>query len=55
MNAVSAANVSLLVFRIGLGAVFIAHGYNHMLGGAKIAGSARWFESLGMRPGVLHA
>ena len=47
MNAVSATDTSLPVLRVGLGAVFVAHGYNHMLGGGKIAGTARWFESLG--------
>lgn len=43
-----AANVALLLFRVALGAVFLAHGIN-------LAGTARWFESLGMQPGVLHA
>jgi putative oxidoreductase len=33
----------------------VAHGYNHVFNGGKIAGTARWFESLGMRPGRLHA
>lgn len=55
MNASTAADTSLLVFRLALGFVFLAHGYNHIFGGGKIAGTARWFESLGMRPGVLHA
>jgi putative oxidoreductase len=55
MSALAAAGTSLLVFRFGLGIVFLAHGYNHIFGGGKIAGTARWFESLGMRPGVLHA
>jgi putative oxidoreductase len=54
-GAGTAADVSLLVLRIGLGAVFLAHGYNHIFGGGRIAGTGRWFESLGMRPGVLHA
>jgi putative oxidoreductase len=35
--------------------VFLAHGYNHVFGGGKITGTGRWFESLGMRPGWLHA
>ncbi|WP_285710219.1 DoxX family protein [Microtetraspora sp. NBRC 16547] len=48
-------DLSLLVLRMGLGVVFIAHGYNHVFGGGKIAGTGRWFESLGMRPGILHA
>ena len=29
----------------------LAHGVNHIVGGGKIAGTAGWFESLGMRPG----
>ncbi len=48
-------NLGLLVFRCAIGAVMLAHGYNHIWGGGKIAGTAGWFESLGMRPGVLHA
>jgi putative oxidoreductase len=55
MSAQTAADLSLLVFRAGLGIVFLAHGYNHIFGGGKLAGTGRWFESLGMRPGVLHA
>lgn len=55
MSADTAADLALLVFRAGLGAVFLAHGYNHVFGGGRIAGTARWFESLGMRPGPLHA
>ncbi len=48
-------NLGLLVFRCAIGAVMLAHGYNHIWGGGKIAGTAGWFESLGMKPGVLHA
>jgi putative oxidoreductase len=51
----AAVDVGLLVLRVGLAVVFIAHGYNHIFGGGRIAGTARWFESLGMRPGVVHA
>src|SRR4051794_5954493 len=35
--------------------VMLAHGYNHIFRGGKIAGTGRWFESLGMKPGPLHA
>ena len=45
----------LLVLRMTTGAVFLAHGINHIFGGGKIKGTAGWFESLGMRPGWLHA
>lgn len=55
MSALTAADMSLFILRVGLGVVFIAHGYNHVFGGGKIAGTGRWFESLGMRPGALHA
>lgn len=50
-----AASLAMLIFRLGLAAVFLAHGYNHIFGGGKIAGTARWFDSLGMRPGRMHA
>jgi putative oxidoreductase len=50
-----AADFALLLLRLILAAVFLAHGWNHIFGGGKIAGTARWFESLGMRPGILHA
>ena len=52
---VDSINLALLVLRCGLGAVMLAHGINHIFGGGKIAGTARWFESLGMKPGIVHA
>lgn len=52
MNAV---NLGLLIIRLAIGGTMIAHGYNHIWGGGKIAGTGRWFESLGMKPGPLHA
>jgi putative oxidoreductase len=55
MNDIDAANLALLIFRLAVGGVFIAHGVNHIFGGGRIAGTARWFESLGMRPGWVHA
>lgn len=51
----SSADTALLIARVALGAVFLAHGINHIIGGGKIAGTARWFEGLGMKPGILHA
>jgi putative oxidoreductase len=48
-------DLALLVLRVATGAVFLAHGINHVFGGGKIAGTGRWFESLGMKPGWLHA
>jgi putative oxidoreductase len=47
--------VTLLV-RIIVGATFAAHGYKHFFLGGKLAGTARWFDSLGMKPnGTIHA
>lgn len=48
-------NVGLLLLRLVVGVTMIAHGYNHIFGGGRITGTARWFDSLGLRPGPLHA
>ncbi|MCW2668557.1 MAG: putative rane protein [Frankiales bacterium] len=48
-------DVALLVLRLAVGGVMLAHGWNHVFGGGRIAGTGRWFESLGMRPGWFHA
>ncbi len=48
-------DLALLALRVMVGGVFLAHGINHVFGGGKIAGTGRWFESLGMKPGRLHA
>src|SRR5664279_368602 len=48
-------NAGLLILRVMVGIVMVAHGYNHIFRGGKIKGTAGWFESLGMKPGILHA
>ena len=50
-----AVDIALLAFRCAIGAVMFAHGWNHLFRGGKVQGTAGWFESLGMRPGILHA
>lgn len=55
MNDADAIDLALLVLRCGVGAVMAAHGINHIIGGGKIAGTAGWFSSMGMKPGLLHA
>jgi putative oxidoreductase len=55
MSDQDALNLALLVLRCGVGAVMLAHGINHIAGGGRIEGTARWFASLGMRPGIVHA
>jgi putative oxidoreductase len=54
-SAGSWSDFLLLLFRGTVAVVFLAHGWNHLFGGGRLAGTARWFESLGMRPGRLHA
>jgi putative oxidoreductase len=44
--------VALLCLRLTLAAVFLMRAWNHVFGGGRIAGTARWFESLGMCSGV---
>jgi putative oxidoreductase len=48
-------DVGLLMIRLVLGGTLIMHGWNHWRGGGKIAGTARWFDGLGLRPGIMHA
>jgi len=55
MDDAAALNLGLLLLRGIVGVVMLAHGYNHVFNGGKIPGTARWFESLGMKPGILHA
>lgn len=55
MNDANAVNLALLLFRCTIGVIMLAHGINHVFRGGKIPGTGRWFESLGMKPGVLHA
>ena len=48
-------DVVLLVVRLFLGPMIFAHGYQKFFRGGRIAGTAGWFESIGMKPGVFHA
>lgn len=48
-------NLAFLVLRLALGLMIIVHGYNKIFKGGKLAGTGRWFESMGMRPGRVHA
>jgi len=52
---VDGVNLGLLLLRLVIGTTMIAHGSNHIWGGGRIAGTAGWFTSLGLRPGILHA
>ena len=48
-------DIAALILRIALGVTFIAHGRNHGWGPGGLAGTASWFESIGLRPARLHA
>ncbi len=50
-----AADVGLFVLRATIGLTVVAHGMNKLFGGGKLPGTARWFESMGMRNGWLQA
>lgn len=47
--------VGLLLVRVILGITLAAHGYNKFFGGGRIPGTAGWFDSIGMKPGKVHA
>lgn len=51
----AAVDIASAILRIGIGFTMLAHGYNHAFGGGRLAGTARWFESIGIRPGWVHA
>jgi putative oxidoreductase len=51
----TAADVALLLVRVVVGVVMIAHGWNHWRGGGRIPGTAGWFSGLGLRHGTLQA
>jgi len=45
----------LLLLRVYLGAMIFVHGFQKAFRGGKIAGTAGYFESIGMKPGKLNA
>jgi putative oxidoreductase len=45
-------DLALLILRVAAGLTMAYHGYNKTKG---LAGTAAWFESMGMRPGRIHA
>jgi putative oxidoreductase len=52
---VTAYDFALLVLRVVLGLTMAAHGYNKFFGKGGLAGTAGWFDSIGMKPGMFHA
>jgi putative oxidoreductase len=48
-------NLGMLLLRVVAGLTLSAHGYAKFTKGARLNGLAGWFDSMGMRPGKLHA
>ncbi|MEM7284871.1 MAG: DoxX family protein [Actinomycetota bacterium] len=48
-------NLALLIIRVALGLTMATHGYAKFFKGGRIDGTAGWFDSMGMRPGKVHA
>jgi putative oxidoreductase len=48
-------DIASVLLRVVVGLTVMAHGYNHVWGGGGLAGTTRWFGSLGLRPPKLHA
>jgi uncharacterized membrane protein YphA (DoxX/SURF4 family) len=50
-----AANFAVLIARVWIGIMILAHGWRHVKAIRSGPGMANWFESLGLKPGPLHA
>ncbi|WP_123024378.1 DoxX family protein [Mycolicibacterium stellerae] len=48
-------DVGVLLLRVVLGLTMAGHGYNKFIGPGGLKGTAGWFDSLGMKPGMFHA
>lgn len=55
LPTVDQLNLGLLILRLVVGPVFAFHGFAKIFRGGRLTGTAGWFESLGMKPGALHA
>ena len=51
----NAYDFGILLLRIALGLTMAAHGYNKFFGPGGLAGTAGWFDGMGMKPGKFHA
>src|SRR5437868_2708441 len=48
-------DLGTLLVRLALGPMLFLHGWNKVAGAGGLAGTARWFEALGLRPAHVHA
>jgi putative oxidoreductase len=55
LPTVDQLNFGLLILRLVVGPVFAFHGFAKIFRGGRLEGTAGWFQSMGMRPGHVHA
>src|SRR3954464_5431455 len=55
MVAIDAIDIASVLLQFIVGITMFAHGYRRIWGGGKLPGTAGWFESIGIRPGKVHA
>jgi putative oxidoreductase len=55
LPTVDQLNFGLLILRLVVGPVFAFHGFAKIFRGGRLEGTAGWFNSMGMRPGHVHA
>jgi putative oxidoreductase len=55
VNDQDALNLALLIARVWVGGMIFAHGWRHLKSVRSGPGIANWFESLGLKPGPVHA
>jgi putative oxidoreductase len=48
-------DAALFLLRVVFGLFFAYHGYNKFFGKGGLSGTAGWFDSMGMKPGMFHA
>ncbi|MDQ6945099.1 MAG: DoxX family protein [Actinomycetota bacterium] len=49
------AGAASMLLRLAVGPMLVVHGCNKIFGSGGLEGTAKYFESLGLRPGALHA
>jgi putative oxidoreductase len=55
VDDIDAINFALLLARVWIAIMIFAHGWRHVKSIRSGPGMANWFESLGLKPGPLHA
>jgi putative oxidoreductase len=55
LPTVDQLNFALFLLRVVVGPVFAFHGFAKIFRGGRLDGTAGWFNSMGMRPGHIHA